>query len=76
MNQENEIAKAIGAINECLEALLKRILAIENHVRELPTPDKTYYKPSDKEDYMNLKENFDEIYKRLIALEEKNGMQN
>ena len=73
MNNEQEVEVSIGdslvAVNECLIAIHKRLEALESYVNELPTPDKTYYKPEGYEDYLNLKQNYDEIYRRLRELE-------
>jgi len=66
---QEEISTALNAINECLLALNKRLEALEKHVSELPTPDKTYYKPEGEKDYLNIKGNYDLIYKRLKKLE-------
>ena len=67
-----QIALTLKNINECLLALGKRIQEVEKYVSELPTPAKTYYRPEGYEDYLNLKENFDEIYRRIRELE--NGL--
>jgi hypothetical protein len=64
-----QIALSLKNINECLLALGKRLQEVEKYVSELPTPAKTYYKPEGYEDYLNLKENFDEIYRRIRELE-------
>lgn len=64
-----QIGKVLTNINECLLALGKRLQEVEKYVSELPTPAKTYYKPEGYEDYLNLKENFDEIYRRIRELE-------
>ena len=69
---QEEISTALNAINDCLVALGKRLEAVEKHVSEMPTPDKTYYKPKGEEDYLNIKGNYDLIYKRLEKFE--NGM--
>lgn len=75
MSEEN-INEALVAINDCLQNIAERLAAVELYVQELPTPDKTYYKPIGYDDYLNVKGNYDEIYKRISALEEKvNGMQ-
>jgi hypothetical protein len=60
-----EIADGLGAINECIINLGERLKAIEEYVQELSPASKIYYKPPGHEEYLNLKENFDEIYKRL-----------
>ena len=64
-----QIALSLKNINECLLALGKRLQEVERYMTELPTPAKTYYKPEGYEDYLNLKENFDEIYRRIRELE-------
>ena len=64
-----QIALSLKNINECLLALGKRLQEVEKYMSELPTPAKTYYKPEGYEDYLNLKENFDEIYRRIRELE-------
>tara|TARA_B100000085_G_scaffold205820_1_gene189430 strand:- start:109 stop:345 length:237 start_codon:yes stop_codon:yes gene_type:complete len=65
----NQIGESLTNINECLRRLGKRLQDVEKYVSELPTPDKTYYKPEGYEDYLNLKQNYDEIYRRLRELE-------
>lgn len=67
-----QIALTLKNINECLLALGKRIQEVEKYVSELPTPAKTYYKPEGYEDYLNLKQTFDEIFRRIRELE--NGL--
>ena len=68
-SQEENIAAAFNAINECLQALNKRIEDLEQRIEEIPTPDKTYYKPDGETEYLNIKGNYDLIYKRLKKLE-------
>lgn len=65
--RDNE--EAHEAINMCLMQIAEKIKAIEEYLTELPTPDKILYKPNGAEDYLNMKENYDEIYRRLEALE-------
>mgnify|MGYP001181306881 FL=1 len=67
--EEQQLAEALNTINECLKTIGTRLDNLEKYVQELPTPDKTYYKPDDKDDYMNLKDNMDHIYYRLKKLE-------
>lgn len=67
-----QIAEALVAVNEVLVTLEKRLRDVEKYVSELPTPAKTFYKPDGYDDYMNLKENFDELYRRVERIE--NGM--
>ena len=64
-----QIALSLKNINECLLVLGKRLQEVERYMTELPTPAKTFYKPEGYEDYLNLKENFDEIYRRIRELE-------
>ena len=42
---------------------------MEKAISELPTPDKVFYKPEGHEDYLNIKGNYDEIYRRISELE-------
>ena len=77
MNNEQEtdqvevsIGDSLVAVNECLIAIHKRLEALESYVNELPTPDKTYYKPEGQDEYLNIKANYDQIYKRLKKLED------
>lgn len=65
--QDNQEAHEV--INMCLGQIGERLAEIERYLNELPTPDKIMYKPKGAEDYLNMKENYDEIYKRLEALE-------
>jgi hypothetical protein len=65
--QDNQEAHEV--INMCLGQIGERLAEIEKYLNELPTPDKIMYKPKGAEDYLNMKENYDEIYKRLEALE-------
>ena len=66
---QEEISPALNAVNDCLIAIGKRLESLEKYVSELPTPDKTYYKPEGEKDYLNIKGNYDLIYKRLKKLE-------
>ncbi|ADO97982.1 hypothetical protein SSSM5_088 [Synechococcus phage S-SSM5] len=67
---QEEVSVALNAINDCLKALHERLEAVEKYVQELPTPDKTYYKPEGQDEYLNIKANYDQIYKRLKKLED------
>ena len=67
-----QIGESIKTINECLKLLGNRLKDVETYLSEIPTPAKTYYKPKGYDDYMNLAENFTEIYRRLDKIE--NGM--
>jgi|TARA_B100001094_G_scaffold15525_1_gene13372 hypothetical protein len=68
-----QIGESLNNLNECIRLLAKRLKDVEEHISEIPTPAKTYYKPEGYEDYMNLAGNFTEIYKRLDKID---GMQN
>ena len=71
----DEINQALMTINDCLLASGKRLESLESYVAELPTPDKTFYRPTGYDEYLNIKGNYDEIYRRIGELEEKvNGM--
>ena len=69
---EEDIANALNTVNQCLQVIGQRLDAIEQYVQELPILDKILYKPKNHPDYLNIKENYDEIYSRLEKLE--NGM--
>ena len=58
--QDNQEAHEV--INMCLGQIGERLAEIEKYLNELPTPDKIMYKPKGAEDYLNMKENYDEIY--------------
>ena len=67
-----QIGESLNNLNECIRLLAKRLKDVEEHISEIPTPAKTYYKPEGYDDYMNLAGNFTEIYKRLDKID---GMQ-
>ena len=71
---EQELALALNTINECMVVIGKRLEEVEKYVSEMPlhVHDKLLYKPTNHSDYLNIKGNFDLIYKRLDKLE--NGM--
>ena len=69
---EEDIANALNTVNQCLQVIGQRLDAIEQYVQELPIHDKILNKPKNHPDYLNIKENYDEIYSRLEKLE--NGM--
>ena len=69
---EEDIANALNTVNQCLQVIGQRLDAIEQYVQDLPIHDKILYKPKNHPDYLNIKENYDEIYSRLEKLE--NGM--
>ena len=61
--------EAHDVLNSAIKSLGERLAEVIRYVNELPTPDKVLYKPKGKEDYLNIRENYDEIYRRLEALE-------
>ena len=69
---EKQLVEALNTLNECLITIGKRLDALETYVTEMPTPDKTFYKPEGEEEYKNIKQNFDDIYTRIGKLE--NGL--
>ena len=71
--QWSEVVKNNEMINGVLMKIGERLEHLEKYVQALPTPDKTMYRPPNHEDYLNIKGNYDLIYKRIEALE--NGMQ-
>ena len=69
MNNETDVAEALNAVNECLIALSKRVAEIEEYVTTMNIAEKVLYKPSGSDKYLNIKENYDHIYKRLDKIE-------
>jgi hypothetical protein len=65
--EDNKEAHEI--INECVKGLGERLAEVVKYVNELPTPDKVLYKPKGHDKYLNMKENYDEIYRRIEKLE-------
>lgn len=65
-----EIAESLVAVNKCLIAIGERLEAVEKYVQTLSPADKIFYKPKGTDDYLNIKDNFDNIYERLGALED------
>lgn len=65
--KDNEDAHKI--VNECLVKIGTRLKEIEDAIQDLPTPDKTYYKPRGEEEYLTLAQNLTKIYERLDRLE-------
>ena len=65
-----QIADNLDVINECLIKLGERVKAIEDYVQQLSPADKIFYKPKGSEEYLNLSDNFNQIYKRLGELED------
>ena len=65
--KDNEEAHVI--LNELIIKIGNRLKNLEEAVQEMPTPDKTYYKPSGSEDYLTLAQNLNHIYERLEKIE-------
>ena len=62
--------EALVALNDCMKVIGERLDALEKYVVEIPTPDKVLYKPRGAEDYLDMKGNYDEIYRRIGELED------
>jgi hypothetical protein len=60
-------------ISKAIENLSKRQEVIETAIGGMPQPgaDMLKYKPEGYEDYLNLRELFDDLYVRLNMLEER-----
>ena len=56
-------------LNECIKGLSERLAELVKYTEAIPTPDKVLYKPKGYKDYLNIKENYDEIYRRIEKLE-------
>lgn len=65
----SDIDTAFENSNEVITKVIERIKEIEEYVINLPTPDKTFYKPRGSEEYLNYKHNLDYIYDRIDKLE-------
>lgn len=66
-----QLNSLLKQVDEALMALHDRISALEVAVMEIPSPEKTYYKPPGTDEYLNVKGNYDYIYERLAKLEGK-----
>ncbi len=64
-----KIEVALKGLSDVMSKLTERLIDLEKIVSELPTPDKTLYKPNGYTDYLNIKGNYDEIYRRIEKLE-------
>tara|TARA_Y100001968_G_scaffold207736_1_gene190901 strand:- start:49648 stop:49962 length:315 start_codon:yes stop_codon:yes gene_type:complete len=62
-------AEAHEVLNQCVQGLAERLGEVTKYVNDLATPEKILYKPKGAEEYLNIKENYDEIYRRLEELE-------
>ena len=70
--EEEEVEKiqnALKGLSDCMSKITERLIELERFVSEIPTPDKTLYKPNGYTDYLNIKGNYDEIYRRISELE-------
>ncbi len=67
-NSMKDIDSALDAVNKCIIQLNERVTKLEEHIVTIPTPDKILYKPVGHEDYLNIKENLDNIYEQLRRL--------
>ena len=65
--KDNEEAHVI--LNELVVKIGKRLQQLEEAMQEMPTPDKTYYKPPGAADYLTLAQNLNHIYERLEKIE-------
>lgn len=69
----NVYQEHMEAISKAIENLSNRIGNIENAMSRMPQPgaDMMKYKPEGYQDYLNLRELFDDLYVRLNMLEER-----
>ena len=65
--KDNEEAHVI--LNELVVKIGKRLQQLEEAMQEMPTPDKTYFRPPGTEDYFTLAQNLNHIYERLEKIE-------
>tara|TARA_B100001996_G_scaffold86693_1_gene64135 strand:- start:169 stop:483 length:315 start_codon:yes stop_codon:yes gene_type:complete len=62
-------AEAHEVLNNIVHELAARLGEVTKYVSDLTTPEKILYKPKGAKEYLNIKENYDEIYRRLAELE-------
>jgi hypothetical protein len=67
MNEFEQISKNFEMIAKAIENLAGRISALEEAMGQYPPPGASMiqYKPPGKDDYLDMKELFDDIYSRL-----------
>lgn len=77
MNEEQEFLDVyrehMEMIAKGMENLSARLVTIETALGRMPTPgaDMIKYKPEGYEDYLNMREIFDDLYVRLNMLEDR-----
>lgn len=77
MNDQDEFLNVykehMEMIGKSLENLASRIQTVEQALGRMPSPgaDMLKYKPEGYEDYLNLRELFDDLYVRLNMLEDR-----
>ena len=75
MNEEflDQYQQHMEMISKGLENLANRIGVLEKTIQQFPEPNANMikYKPDGYEDYLNLKELFDDLYMRLNMLEDR-----
>ena len=73
-SDEEFIAWALQNISEAIKNLSSRIEALEGAIGKMPPPgaDMIKYKVPGDDSYSNLKELFDNLYKRINTLENNN----
>ena len=54
---------------KAIKELSERIEQLETKIEEIPTPDKTYYKPKGYEDYLSYRQNLDLIYEKISKMD-------
>ena len=70
-----ELDEAHRILVDTIVKLGERVENLEKYVQAIPTPDKVMYRPANHKEYLNIKENYDLLYKRLEVLENGRGMQ-
>lgn len=67
MNEFEQISKNFEMIAKAIENLAGRISTLEEAMGQYPPPGASMiqYKPPGKDDYLDMKELFDDIYSRL-----------
>jgi len=71
MSDTDQLAYLLTQVGKAIENLSKRVAICEGALQKLPPPsaDMIQYKPQGADEYLNMKQIFDDLYERLNKLE-------